>query len=86
MFDYNKKSNKKQVRETVPTWSQNWLFPATEFKLNSNGHLELEHSPVISNNADCAVAAVSGCWCCQVTKLCPALCNPMLPKKGCIHY
>ena len=24
--DYNNKSNEKQIKETVPTWSQNWLF------------------------------------------------------------
>ena len=29
MCDYNNKSNRKQVKGTVPTWSQNWLFPAT---------------------------------------------------------
>ena len=29
MYDYNK-SNKKQVKETVTTWSQNWLVPATQ--------------------------------------------------------
>ena len=27
MYDYNNKSNEKQVR--VPTWRQNWLFSAT---------------------------------------------------------
>lgn len=58
MYDYNNKSNKKQVTETVPTWSQNCLFPATEFKLNRKGHLEPENSPMTSNNADCAVDAV----------------------------
>ena len=26
MCDYNNKSNGKQVKETVPTWSQNWLL------------------------------------------------------------
>ena len=26
LYDYNNKSNEKQVKETVPTWSQNWLF------------------------------------------------------------
>ena len=30
MYDYNNKSNEKQVKVTVPTWGQNWLFPATE--------------------------------------------------------
>ena len=29
MCDYNNKSNGKQVKETVPTWSQQWLFPVT---------------------------------------------------------
>ena len=29
MYDYNNKSNERQVNETVPTWSQNELFPAT---------------------------------------------------------
>ena len=33
MYDYNNKSNEKQVKhfqqqETVPVWSQNWVFPA----------------------------------------------------------
>ena len=28
MYDYNNKSDGKQVKETVPTWSQNWLSPA----------------------------------------------------------
>ena len=27
LYDYNNKSNKRQVKETVPTWSQNWLPP-----------------------------------------------------------
>ena len=27
MRDYNNKSNGKQVKETVSTWSQQWLFP-----------------------------------------------------------
>ena len=26
LYDYNSKSNQKQVKETVPTWSQNWLL------------------------------------------------------------
>ena len=29
MYDYNNNSNKKQVKETVPTWSQNWFLSAT---------------------------------------------------------
>lgn len=29
MYDYNNKSNRKQVKETVSTWSQNWLPAAT---------------------------------------------------------
>ena len=29
MYNYNNKSNQNQVRETVPTQSQNWIFPAT---------------------------------------------------------
>ena len=29
MRDYNNKSNGEQVKETVPTWSQQWLFPIT---------------------------------------------------------
>ena len=29
MYVYNNKSKEKQVKKTVPTWSQNWLFPAT---------------------------------------------------------
>ena len=28
MYDYNNKSSEKQVKETVPTWSHNLLFPA----------------------------------------------------------
>ena len=27
LYEYNNKSNKKQIKETVPTWSQNWLPP-----------------------------------------------------------
>ena len=26
MCDYSNKSNREQVKDTVPTWSQNWLF------------------------------------------------------------
>ena len=26
IYDYNNKSNEKQVKETVLTWSQNWLL------------------------------------------------------------
>ena len=29
MCDYNNNINRKQVKETVSTWSQNWLLPAT---------------------------------------------------------
>ena len=29
MYDYNNKSNERQVNEIVPTWSQNQLSPAT---------------------------------------------------------
>ena len=28
MHSYNNKSNEKQVKEPVLTWSHNWLFPA----------------------------------------------------------
>ena len=27
MNDYNNKSNRKQIKEIVPAWSQNWLLP-----------------------------------------------------------
>ena len=26
LYDYGNKSKEKQVKETVPTWSQNWLL------------------------------------------------------------
>jgi len=26
-YDYNSKNNEKQVKQTVPTWSQHWLSP-----------------------------------------------------------
>ena len=29
MDDYNNHSSEKQGKETVPTWNQHWLFPAT---------------------------------------------------------
>ena len=29
MYAYNNKTNEKQVKETVPTCSQKWIFPAT---------------------------------------------------------
>ena len=29
IYEYNNKSNGKQVKEAFPTWSQNWLFPST---------------------------------------------------------
>ena len=29
MYDYSNNSNEKQVKETVPIWSQKWIFPAT---------------------------------------------------------
>ena len=29
MDDYNNHSSEKQGKATVPTWNQNWLFPAT---------------------------------------------------------
>ena len=34
MYDYNNKSNGKQVKETVPSWSQNWLFSATQWRID----------------------------------------------------
>ena len=33
MDDYNNHSSEKQGKETVPTWNQNWLFPATVVEL-----------------------------------------------------
>ena len=36
LYDYNNKSNEKQVKETVPTWSQNWLFLSTFPPLNQS--------------------------------------------------
>ena len=33
MDDYNNHSSDKQGKETVPTWNQNWLFPATVVEL-----------------------------------------------------
>ena len=29
MFDYKNKSSERHVKETVPIWSQKWLFPTT---------------------------------------------------------
>ena len=29
LYDCNNVRHKKQVKETGPTWSQNWLLPAT---------------------------------------------------------
>lgn len=29
VYNYNNKNNKNQVKETFPTWSQNWFFPAS---------------------------------------------------------
>ena len=38
MYDYDNKSNGKQVKETVSTWSQNQLLPApTALSLNWKG-------------------------------------------------
>ena len=38
MYDYNNKSNGKQVKEAVSTWSQNQLLPApTALSLNWKG-------------------------------------------------
>ena len=37
MYDYSNKSNEKQVKETVSTWSQNWLFPATGAQEEAGG-------------------------------------------------
>ena len=42
LYDYNHKSNKKQVKEMVPTWSQNWLPPC------NNQSILKEISPGIS--------------------------------------
>ena len=33
MDDYNNHSSEKQGKETVATWNQNWLFPATVVEL-----------------------------------------------------
>ena len=41
MYDYNYKSNEKQVKETVPTCSQNWLLPATLGDQKRRGHFRL---------------------------------------------
>ena len=32
LYNYNDKSSKKQVKETVPTWSQNWLLCNKTYK------------------------------------------------------
>ena len=34
MYDYNNKSNGKKVKETVSSWSQNWLFSATQWRID----------------------------------------------------
>ena len=41
MYYYNNKSNKKQVKETVTTWSQNWLVPATQLINNEGSALDV---------------------------------------------
>ena len=40
LCDYNNKSNKKEVKETVPSWSQNWLLCCTSL----GGHLHVRHN------------------------------------------
>ena len=30
LYDYNNKRNPRQVKETIPTWSQNWLPPCNK--------------------------------------------------------
>ena len=42
MYDYNNKSNGKQVKETVPTWSQNWLFSATQWRIDLGVNFAIE--------------------------------------------
>jgi len=38
MYAYKNNSNEKQVKETVPTWSQNWFFSATILHCQSSFH------------------------------------------------
>ena len=49
MYDYDSNNNEKQVKETVPTRSQNWLFskkiPHRQSPLhNSVGEKDNDHS------------------------------------------
>ena len=37
VYDYSNKSNEKQVEETVSTWSQSLLFPATGAQEEAGG-------------------------------------------------
>ena len=41
IYDYNYKTNEKQVKETVPTCSQNWLLPVTLGDQKGKGHFRL---------------------------------------------
>ena len=47
MYDYNNKSNERQVNETVPTWSQNELFPATVDEQGKKASSSHTHTPPI---------------------------------------
>ena len=47
MYDYNNKSKGKQVKEAVPTWSQNCLFPVTIW------HVWLKNLPVKKKKSSC---------------------------------
>ena len=43
MYDYN---NKIELRETVPAWSENWLFPVTpSFQLKGGKRWQRIGSP-----------------------------------------
>ena len=55
MDDYNNHSSEKQGKETVPTWNQNWLFPATVVELLTGVVSVLTGGPGCGLMANCGL-------------------------------
>ena len=55
MDDYNNHSSEKQGKETVATWNQNWLFPATVVELLSGVVSILTGGPGCGLMANCGL-------------------------------
>ena len=67
MYDYNDKSNEKQVKEADPTCSKNWLFPETSLHVS---HSILDHKTLLTGLTSSSLQNVSNIRCLSLQMPC----------------